>query len=54
MGEIEGIDNKKYKPYENSGLEEGDMIISINEKTVTQIKKHNKLKKNRFLYSQFY
>lgn len=27
MSEIEGIDNKKYKPYENSGIQEGDRII---------------------------
>ena len=26
MSEIEGEDNKKYKPYENSGIEEGDSI----------------------------
>ena len=30
MSEIEGKDNKKYKPYENSGIKEGDTIISIN------------------------
>ena len=30
MSEIEGEDNKKYKPYENTGIEEGDTIISIN------------------------
>ena len=30
MSEIEGIDNKKYKPYENSGIKEGDMITEIN------------------------
>ena len=30
MSEIQGIDNKKYKPYENTGIEEGDTIISIN------------------------
>lgn len=30
MGEIKGSDNKKYKPYENSGIEEGDRIIKIN------------------------
>ena len=30
MTEIEGIDNKKYKPYENTGIQEGDRIISIN------------------------
>ena len=30
MSEIEGEDNKKYKPYENSGIEEGDRIIKIN------------------------
>ena len=31
MAEIEGEDNKKYKPYENTGIEEGDTIISIND-----------------------
>lgn len=35
MSEIEGEDNKKYKPYENSGIEEGDMITDINEKKIT-------------------
>ncbi len=35
MSEIEGIDNNKYKPYENTGIEEGDMIIAANEETVT-------------------
>lgn len=30
MSEIQGIDNKKYKPYENTGIEEGDKIVSIN------------------------
>ena len=30
MSEIQGIDNKKYKPYENTGIEEGDTIISVN------------------------
>lgn len=35
MSEISGIDKRKYKPYENSGMEEGDMIISINEKAIT-------------------
>ena len=34
MSEIEGIDNKKYKPYENTGIEEGDTIISINNEKV--------------------
>ena len=29
MSEIEGIDNEKHKPYENSGIAEGDSIISI-------------------------
>ena len=27
--------NKKVKPYENSGIEEGDMIIEIDEKQVS-------------------
>ena len=31
MSEIEGSDNKKYKPSENSGIEEGDTIIKVNE-----------------------
>ena len=26
MSEIEGIDSKKYKPYENTGIKEGDTI----------------------------
>ncbi len=34
MSEIEGIDSKKYKPYENSGIQEGDRIISINNKNI--------------------
>ncbi len=33
--EIEGFDNNKYKPYENTGIEEGDMIIQVNNDTVT-------------------
>ena len=35
MSEIEGIDNKKYKPYENTGIEEGDRITKINEKYIS-------------------
>lgn len=31
MSEIEGIDNKKYKPYENSGIKEGDIITQIEQ-----------------------
>ena len=31
MSEIEGKDNKKYKPYESSGIKEGDTIIKIDE-----------------------
>ncbi len=31
MSEIEGMDKVKYKPYENSGIEEGDRIIEIND-----------------------
>ncbi len=29
--EIEGLDGIKYKPYENTGIQEGDSIISIND-----------------------
>ncbi len=35
MSEIEGVDNKKYKPYENSGIKEGDTIVEINQKQIT-------------------
>lgn len=31
MSEIEGADNKKYKPYENTGIKEGDTITQIND-----------------------
>ena len=34
MSEIEGQDKQKYKPYINSGIEEGDMIVEINNKKV--------------------
>lgn len=34
MSEIQGIDNKKYKPYENTGIEEGDTIVSINSNKI--------------------
>ena len=35
MSEIEGIDNKKYRPYENTGIEEGDRITKIGEKYIS-------------------
>lgn len=35
MSEIEGIDNKKYKPYEQTGIEEGDRIIAVNNNKIT-------------------
>ena len=34
MSEIQGMDNKKYKPYENTGIEEGDTIVSINNSKI--------------------
>lgn len=30
MSEIKGLDNVNYRPYENSGIEEGDRIIQVN------------------------
>ena len=46
MSEIEGEDNKKYIPYKDSGIKEGDTIISIDnqniEDTEDLIKKVNK------------
>ena len=34
MSEIEGEDSKTYKPYENTGIEEGDTIVKVNENLV--------------------
>ncbi len=34
MSEIKGEDNVNYKPYENSGIEEGDRIIQVNNVAV--------------------
>lgn len=48
MSEIRGVDNINYKPYENSGIEEGDMIIQVNniavKNTEELIKSVNKSK----------
>lgn len=38
MSEVKGIDNTKYKPYENSGLQEGDTIVQIENKSITDTK----------------
>lgn len=35
MSEIEGKDNKMYKPYENTGIKEGDTITKINNKYIS-------------------
>lgn len=35
MSEIKGIDQKNYRPYETSGIEEGDTIVKINEKEIS-------------------
>lgn len=35
MSEISGTDSNKYKPYEGSGIEEGDVIVEINNKEIT-------------------
>ncbi len=37
MSEIEGEDKNKYKPYENTGIKEGDMIVGIDDVSVTCI-----------------
>ena len=34
MSEIEGEDHKKYKPYENSGIREGDTILEMNQSPI--------------------
>ena len=38
MSEIKGIDNKKYKPYENTGIQEGDTIVEIENDEITGTK----------------
>ena len=38
MSEIKGIDNEKHKPYENSGLQEGDTLIKIEDKEIEDTK----------------
>lgn len=38
MSEIEGKDNKRYKPYEQSGIKEGDTIIKIDEHEIDSSK----------------
>ena len=35
MSEISGIDKKQYKPYKDTGIEEGDVIIKIDENDIT-------------------
>ena len=35
MSEVKGQDNKIYKPYEKTGIEQGDAIVEINDETVT-------------------
>ena len=38
MSEIKGTDNIKHKPYENSGIQEGDIIVQIENKDITDTK----------------
>ena len=35
MSEIEGEDQKKYKPYENTGIKEGDTITQVNNQEIS-------------------
>ena len=35
MSEIVGTDNKSYSPYKDSGIQEGDMIVKIDDKAIT-------------------
>jgi len=35
MSEIQGVDNNKYKPYENTGIKEGDRIVGISDNSIT-------------------
>lgn len=42
MTEIQGVDNKKHKPFQNTGIEEGDRIISINKNNVSTVEELTK------------
>ncbi|MBR6504374.1 MAG: hypothetical protein IKT41_01415 [Clostridia bacterium] len=35
MSEIKGHDNNKYKPYENTGIKEGDRIVAVSDNSIT-------------------
>lgn len=37
MSEVQGEDKNKYKPYEKTGIKEGDMIVEVNDVAVTCI-----------------
>jgi len=39
MSEIKSLNNEKIKPYENSGIQEGDTIIQIEDTEITDTKK---------------
>ena len=39
MTEIKGLDNKKYKPYEKTNLEEGDIITKVDDIVITDTDK---------------
>ena len=54
MSEIEGADGDKYMPYDGSGIKEGDMIKSINGKSITNAEELisivNESNRQRFIY----
>lgn len=35
MSEISDVDNNRHKPYEGSGIEEGDVIVKVDEEEIT-------------------
>ena len=56
MSEIEGMDNQKYKPYENTGIEEGDTIVAINNKMISsteELKENVNLSKGESIEIQY-
>ena len=46
MSEIQGEDNQKYKPYLDSGIKEGDMIVEINNEKIDNTDKLIKVVNN--------
>ena len=50
MSEIKGEDNLNYKPYENTGIEEGDRIIQVNNVAIKTGIKYDNIRQWSYKY----